>query len=219
MGLVRNGSKATSFVKIDKIINLMVNELNNDEELKRYLLFLTKQPLENYSVDNNGTKIYQYDIPKDLTKENKYCISKPNSSNPQYRTSPRLIVPYLYEENKITSENPMMFIHNSSYSCNDLVSSNIYGIDILVPSDYIKIQSDGENYYENRLHKIMERIADIFDDTYTDKETSKEIGDLKFELIGVVYEERVGKSNDITISTINIRTTVINTRMNNGGKF
>lgn len=219
MGLVRYNSKSTVFTKIDKIVNLMVNELNNDEELKRYLLFLTKQPLENYSIDNNGTKIYQYDIPKDLTKENKYCISKPNSSNPKYRTSPRVIIPYLYEEEKVTSENPMMFVHNSSYSCNDLVDSNVYSIDILVPSDYIEIQANGENYYENRLHKIMERVADIFDDTYTDKETSKEIGDLKFELIGVVYEERIGKSNDITISTINIRTSVINTRMNNGGKF
>ena len=51
MGIKRGNTTSTLFTKIDKIITLLVNEINNDEVIKRYLLFLSKQPLETKSIE------------------------------------------------------------------------------------------------------------------------------------------------------------------------
>ena len=72
MAIERRNSDSSLFNNVDKIINLFIDEINKDEKIKRYLTFLTKEPLENYSIDNDGTKIYQYDIPKRIDEKFKY---------------------------------------------------------------------------------------------------------------------------------------------------
>ena len=44
MGLIRNG-KSTLFTSLDGIVDLIANEIDNDQEIKRLLFYLTKSPL------------------------------------------------------------------------------------------------------------------------------------------------------------------------------
>ena len=220
MGIKRDGSSSTLFNKIDEIITLMVNEINNDEAIKRYLTFLTKQPMENKSIDKNGTILYQYDVPTRLDVPTvKYCISKSTATTKEYRTSEQILYPEPYQDEKITGNYPVLFVHNYSYDCNNIVGSNIYMIDILIPSEYLNVNSVGSPIIESRLHKIMGRIAYLFDKVSLDDESREYLGNLEFKIIGKPTEEKINKTNDITITTIAIETKLIGVRSNGNGRI
>ena len=212
MGLNRGNTTSTLFTKIDKIITLLVNEINNDEIIKKYLVFLTKQPLATRSTDRNNTMIYQSDLPKRIDSKITYITSKEGVTPITTRTSEQILFAASYSYEKINSEYPTLFVHNYSYDCNSIVASNVYMIDILIPSMYINVQSAGSTLIENRLHKIMERIAYLFDKVETDDVSSADLGNLEFRIVGKPTEEKVNKTNDITITTIAIETKLINTR-------
>jgi hypothetical protein len=58
----------------------------------------------------------------------------------------------------------------------------------------------------------MERIAYLFDKVETDDISSADLGNLEFRIVGKPTEEKVNKTNDITVTTIAIETKVINAR-------
>ena len=217
MGIKRNGTTSTLFAKIDEIITLMVNEINGDEIIKRYLTFLTAQPMENKSIDKNGTVLYQYDVPSRLDVPSvKYCISKPTAITKEYRTSEQILYPSPYNADKVTGNYPVLFVHNYSYDCNNIIGSNVYMIDILIPSEYLNVSSVGSPIIESRLHKIMGRIAYLFDKVSLDDESREYLGDIEFKIVGKPTEEKINKTNDITITTIPIEVRLVNCRSNNG---
>ena len=217
MGIKRNGTTSTLFAKIDEIITLMVNEINGDEIIKRYLTFLTTQPMENKSIDKNGTLLYQYDVPSRLDIPSvKYCISKPTATTKEYRSSEQILYSEPYQDEKITGNYPVLFVHNYSYDCNNIIGSNVYMIDILIPSEYLNVNSVGSPIIESRLHKIMGRIAYLFDKVSLDDESREYLGDIEFKIVGKPTEEKINKTNDITITTIPIEVRLVNCRSNNG---
>ena len=208
MAIERRNSNSSLFNNVDKIINLFIDEINKDEKIKRYLTFLTKEPLENYSVDNDGTKIYQYDIPERVDEKFKYCISKNTDINKQYRNSNQILYPYPYQFEKVNEDRPTIFVYHDYSSCNSIITSSCYCISILVPCEYLEI----EPYGESRIHKIMERVAYLFNNVGLDKESQLELGDIKFQVKGRVEEGRINKTNYISIVTIPIETKYINSR-------
>ena len=218
MGIKRGNTTSTLFTKIDEIITLMVNEINGDKELVRLMTFISKNPLADRSVDYNNVKVYQYDIPEKLNVPIiKYSISKPTETTKIYRTSEQILFPYSYNDKKVTGNYPIMFVHNYSYDCNNIIGSNIYCIDLLIPSQYEEIQTiEGSSLVENRLHKIMGRIAYLFDKVNLDDESREYLGDIEFKIVGKPTEEKINKTNDITITTIPIEVRLINCRSNNG---
>ena len=217
MGIKRNGTTSTLFAKIDEIITLMVNEINGDEIIKRYLTFLTTQPMENKSIDKNGTVLYQYDVPSRLDVPSvKYRVVKtPRVWATDYRTSEQILYPSPYNADKVTGNYPVLFVHNYSYDCNNIIGSNVYMIDILIPSEYLNVNSVGSPIIESRLHKIMGRIAYLFDKVSLDDESREYLGDIEFKIVGKPTEEKINKTNDITITTIAIETKLINCRSTN----
>ena len=213
MGIKRGNTVSTLFTKIDEIITLMVNEINGDEIIKRYLTFLTTQPMENKSIDKNGTILYQYDVPSRLDVPSvKYCISKPTAITKEYRTSEQILYPSPYNADKVTGNYPVLFVHNYSYDCNNIIGSNVYMIDILIPSEYLNVSSVGSPIIESRLHKIMGRIAYLFDKVSLDDVSREYLGDIEFKIVGKPTEEKINKTNDITITTVAIETKLINCR-------
>lgn len=218
MGIKRGNTTSTLFTKIDEIITLMVNEINADKELVRLMTFISKNPLADRSVDYNNVKVYQYDIPEKLNVPIiKYSISKPTETTKIYRTSEQILFPYSYNDKKVTGNYPIMFVHNYSYDCNNIIGSNIYCIDLLIPSQYEEIQTiEGSSLVENRLHKIMGRIAYLFDKVSLDDESREYLGDIEFKIVGKPTEEKINKTNDITITTIPIEVKLINCRSANG---
>ena len=211
MGIKRGNTTSTLFGKIDNLINLFIDEINDDEIIKRYLVFPTKQPLETKSVDYSDNIIYQYDIPKKINCPIKYCISKPTATTKEYRECDQVLFPYPSEDSKITGVYPMMFVYNYVYSLakyNNLIDTNLFKIDILLPLNYIEIFP----YGESRLHKIMERLAYLFDRVELDEESQKILGDIKFRLVDNCVEQKINKTNDIITTTLYIESKLIGTR-------
>ena len=211
IGIKRDGSTSTLFNKIDLINNLLVSEVNNDAMLKKFMLFLTKNPLENKAEDYNGNIIYQYDLPNKLTEKVTYCTSKPTATTKTYRTSEQCIFPYPSESDKIIGDYPMMFIYHyvsALGSNNNPITTDRYKIDILIPLRYIPLYP----YGESRLHKIMERLAYLFDKVSLDDESRELLGDLDFRLVDNCVEGKINKTNDIIYTTLYVETKLINAR-------
>ena len=211
MGFKRGNTTSTLFGRIDGLINLFIDEINNDEEIKRYLVFPTKQPMATKSVDYSNNVIYQYDIPEKINCPIKYSISKPTEVVKEYRECDQVLFPYPSEDSKITGVYPMMFVYNYVYSLaktDKLIDSNIFKIDILLPLNYIEIFP----YGESRLHKVMERLAYLFDRVELDEESKSIFGDLKFRLVNNCVEQKINKTNDIITTTLYIETKLVGTR-------
>ena len=77
MGLIReNGSYSTTFKKIDGIIQLMCEEIDNDQEIKRLLAYNTYNPLVNRSNTYDSKIYYQRDITDTMLSDINIDVSK-----------------------------------------------------------------------------------------------------------------------------------------------
>ncbi|WP_252251348.1 hypothetical protein [Clostridium sp. VAP52] len=219
MGLIRYDTVSTKFQKIDPIINLLVTEMNNDQELKRLCTYLTYQPLADKSTDMNGNVIYQRDITSSMLKEQKICVSKTTDKNDKaYKEIiiPKIVIPYCFNSTKdddILTEQVSLFVHNFRNDLDSQIGANDFVIDVLVPSKYQELKP----YGVNRLHEILKRIAYLFDNVETDSESSDTLGDITFNVVGRPVEQRINKTNEITIYSVIVRTKLINARGNGYG--
>ena len=212
MGFKRGNSNSTLFGKIDKTLNLFAEAINGDKELVRYMAFLTKQPLENRSTDYGGNILYQYDVPSKIDCYITYKTSKLGVTPITTRSSEQILFLYPSEDSKITGDYPTMFIYNFDYNLGtkyaDYIDTNRFKIDILIPLKYIEIFP----YGYSRLHKIMERLAYLFDRVELDEVSKAELGDLKFQLVGNCVEQKINKTNDIIVTSLFIETKLIGAR-------
>lgn len=210
MGFKRGNTTSTLFGKIDKVLKLLVDEIDSDQELKRYFSYLSYEPLKSRSTDMNNQLMYQRDITTSMLNPQKIDVSKIGTleANKKYIELPQILFPQPYAEEKISQNYCTLFVHNWKYSCDDIIGRNIYSIDILVPSTYILLKPQSDS----RLHKIMERLAYLFDKVELDDESAKDLGNLEFRIIGTPTESKVNKTNDITIISIDIETRVVNCR-------
>ncbi|HBJ1650328.1 TPA: hypothetical protein LA460_000232 [Clostridium botulinum] len=213
MGLVRHDTVSTKFQKIDNIISLLVSEMDNDQELKRLCTYLTYQPLANKSTDMSNNVIYQRDITTSMLEEQKICVSKTTDKNDKaYKeiTVPQILIPYCFQEDKILTEQVSLFVHNFRNDLDSQIGANDFMIDVLVPSKYQELKP----YGVNRLHEILKRIAYLFDNVETDSESSETLGNITFNVVGRPIEQRINKTNEITIYSVIVRTKLINARGN-----
>src|SRR5574344_1643723 len=82
MGLIREkGSYSTTFKKIDGIIQLMCNEIDNDLEIKRLLAYPTYNPLVARANTYDDKTIYQRDISKSMLSDISIDVSKLQDSS------------------------------------------------------------------------------------------------------------------------------------------
>ena len=213
MGLKRENTKSTLFSKLNKINNLLVDEIDNDQEMKRLFSYLTYQPLLERSMNIDNKMIYQPDITSTMTREQKLCISKPTSTKKEYLNLEPILYPYPFQEEKVNSEYCVCFIYwaTSHVKSYDYICDNIFYIDVLVPIKYIELKP----YGENRGYTIIDRLAYLFNGVSLDEESQKELGDLRFEVVGTVASGRITKSNDIIRFTVPIKVSDINARYGN----
>lgn len=212
MGLVKDNTTSMLFTKIDKIINLLVSEMDKDQELKRYLTYLTYSPLEKRSVNYDNKIYFQKDLEGSLLEEQKIDISKKNDGS-NIITIPQILFPYPYQSSKINEEYCTVFLYNHTYEVEEAIGENIYKIDIIIPSTYLELRP----YGESRGHKIMQRIAELFDLAKTDKDSSKELGDLEFKLIDRAKESKIVNSVEATLIELQLATNIVNGRFDNRG--
>lgn len=212
MGLIKEEGKSNLFSTLDEISNLMVKEIDNDQEIKRLLFYLTGSPLASQGRDNSGELFYQRNTTLSLTKPQKIDVSK-NKDKSKIIETQKILYNTAWQNEKISEEYPIMFVHSYQDEV-DLVGENIFMIDILIPIGYDSLK-DGTT----RLHRLMQRIADIFHNAVADEESAKLIGDCKFKISNrfSIREEKIVKSKDILACTIPISVTCVNARSIGGG--
>ena len=144
MGILKNNTHSTIFSFINEIVKLMVIEIDNDNELKRYLTYLTAQPLEDRSSNAKGKIIYQRDIKDSITKPIKICVDKNETDKKNFIEYSTILynMPYTFE--KINTEYCTCFVYWNKCTTN-VVSRQIFTIDVLVPSIYTELKPYKDN--------------------------------------------------------------------------
>jgi len=214
MGILRNNTESKLFTKIDKILKLLMDEINKDQEIKRYMTYLTTSPLSHRSVNYKGDIYFQRDLETSLISTQKIDVSKDNDGS-KIVTIPQVLFPYPYRSDKVNQEYCTLFISNYIYDCDSTISENIYKLDLIIPSYLLVLKP----YGESRGHKIMERLAYLFDKVETDRESSVELGNLKFELVGDAKEEKLVNNLEMTIFSMQLRTFIIGGRQDKNGYY
>lgn len=210
MGLIKQGN-STTFTKIDGIIKLIVDEINSDQEIKRLLTYLTKDPLANISYSYDNKKYYQRDLTRNLLKDEIIDVSKLQDGSIKIDSKAPLYH-YGWCDEKISYEYPNVFVSHIQSQSN-LIGKSTFKISILVPFDYIDLYEMGD-----RGHKILERISYLFNKTKTDKESSEVLGDLEFE-VGKAVEGKIANSKSISIIEVPIYVSLINCRSDNNDRY
>lgn len=212
MGLVREGNSEL-FKKIDPIIDLICEEIDNDQKLKRLLFYLTKSPLLDVGKSYSGDLYYQRDLSCSLMKPQKIDVSKNNDGSKIIQTE-QILYKSIYQGEKITEKKPLIFVYNDKNQINKrkLTEIDTIMVDILVPYDSDQLIE------KKRIHEIMIRIGELFHNAKTDNETSKIIGDLTFSIAdGNIFESKITKSTDINIVSIPIEVVGLCVRGYNDG--
>lgn len=125
---------------ITKIRNRIIQIINNNQEIKRFIKYLTNTPLENVGYSKDGSEIQQIDIEEDLKGEN--------------------ILPISFNKKVLSSEKVVIFCYRLQGDLSDnSIGINTIIIDIICPSSYLVLE--GEN--ADRNTEIAYRIIDEVD--------------------------------------------------------
>ena len=172
MGLIRNG-KSTLFTSLDGIVDLIANEIDNDQEIKRLLFYLTKSPLLDMGISYTNKRYYQRDLECSLLKPQTIDVGKIQNGKETIKTE-QILYKTSFQNDKISDDYPVIFCHSYKDDIR-LTGENIFLIDIIMPIIYDELV-DG-----TRLHKLMVRIGDLFHLTETDEISSEELnGNYKY---------------------------------------
>ena len=215
MGLIREkGSYSTTFKKIDGIIQLMCNEIDNCQEIKRLLAYPTYNPLSTRSNTYDDKLIYQRDITKTMTDKVSIDVSKLQDGSNMINLSQCIFDMGWNSSKDIELKNSIYISHYRTGV--ELVDKSMFIVTIIVPSDYNRLLMQTNT---TRSHALAQRIIDLFDEVKTDDKSSKEdgLGDLKFRLGGKITEGKITKGVDATIIEIPISVDLINCRKDNYG--
>ena len=211
MGLKKRLGTSNLYTKLDPIINIIAETLDEDQELKRLMCYMTKSPLAKRAKTNDGKLIEQVDLKNSLLEDEDVEIKTVNG-NKETQTMAKRIYKSSYISEKVTESFPVIFIH-SYYDEVRKFGSNIFSIDVFVPSIYEELM------YTNRLHDIMIRIAELLHEVETDEESSEELGDLIFKIKQGSTEAKPAKSVSTTMTSIKITVNDINSIVDGGSGF
>lgn len=176
MGLNDKKNLGTTSNKIRKcsvLIKYIYEKLVNDNEIQRMLYYNTINPLSQKGKNYNGE-----------------IVSQPDLST-KHMDGILFDIPFNPEMDIELSNSLYVNLNNGKFSSRQ--NSLYFDINIIVPEDFVNI-SNGYRHFE-----IAQRVADIFDDIYIDKEKDKDYYDYLGALKPILYMMpiyRLSKSNN-----------------------
>ena len=187
------GNKCQFIKKCGLLSGYIADRIDNNQNIKRYLKYQTKNPLGQMGISLDNKKVPQPDIIESLIDED-------------------YIMNGMFDENISSLVKNQLFIHVYSGNKTDMVSGQVnIAINILIDKKFEYLS----NSFELRSYAIADEIENMFSDTYIDKDNSdndiiKDLGNLKFSLNRNSFTySRLSKSNNIVLFTL-ILTTNIN---------
>lgn len=152
--------------KVNFLTNFIVNKIDENQEIKRFVLYGTNNPLGNKSCDLKKNLITQPDITKSLLDENVLFNNPFNES--------------ILDEEKVCYI--FVYPYSANYKKNDIGDLE-FVVNILSPSEYNNLTRG-----DKRIFEISYRIEDLLDQyVIKSDEGNLEIGNVMFELTASSY--------------------------------
>lgn len=152
--------------KVNFLTNYIVNKIDENQEIKRFVLYGTNNPLGNKSCDLNKNLITQSDITKSLLDEN---VLFNNPFNEDILDKEKVCYIFVYP-------------YSANYKKNDIGDLE-FVVNILSPSEYNNLTRG-----DKRIFEISYRIEDLLDQyVIKSDEGNLEIGNVMFELTASSY--------------------------------
>ena len=221
MGLIKvKDSYSTTFKKIDGIIQLMCREIDSCQQIKRLLAYPTNNPLDSRantynSSTNTSSTIYQYDVTKSMMKDISIDVSKAQDKSNMLEVGQSIYDMGWNSDKDIELKNSIYISHY--YTGVDFIDKSVFIVTIVVPSDYNRLIDT------SRSHALASHIIDLFDNSKTDTESSKDdgLGDLEFHLVkkGKITEGKIARKVDATIIEIPFEVSMINCKLDGNKKM
>ena len=202
MNLIPFREKPTRFRKIYPLKDLIIKALDDNQELKRLMVYPTKNPFDEYGMTYDGKLIKQLDIKDSLLDDFNLSLIDESNGEEFILKNECCIFDYAWQDRQTNINYPTIYVSHYRTS-DDIVGKITYEIAIIIPSEYEPLING------KRSTEIIIAIGDILDRAITDKESSKEIGDLELR-VGDVYESKLVKSIKSTLITTTVTATIIN---------
>lgn len=167
------GTTSNKIRKCSTLIKYIYEKLVNDNKIQRMLYYNTINPLSQKGKNYNGEIISQPDL---LAKDMNGILFD---------------IPFNPEMDIKLNSSLYVNLNNGKFNLRQ--NSLYFDINIIVPEDFVNV-SNGYRHFE-----IAQRVADIFDDIYVDKEKDKDYYDYLGALKPILYSMpiyRLSKSNN-----------------------
>lgn len=194
MGLDRNGKYSAKGKTIVPFKNYITKKINENPTINRLLLYLTDTPLDKRGITPNGEIIDQPDI-------NKSILAKNGEAD-------KVLIPYAFNPSTVNEKKAYIFVSNEKNDFRYQLGENIVKVVIVVPTVYNRLSP----YGDERIYKILDELSDMFSGTRIDEEFRGELGNIKTDITGVSYEDRLTKSDTLIMYTVYIGTKFYNER-------
>lgn len=184
--------------KIGGIEAYMTQKIDSNKEIRRFMRYMTVNPLSSRGVDQNGKVINQNELKYSLT------VNSDEGDKCLYTMG--------FKEDMINEMIPMIFVHSYSGKFGDVVGGINVAVDIVVPTHYNELKY----IEEKRAVEIACKIADELDDI-TIKEDSwvEKLGNLNIKLTNY-NEHRLSKTTNAILFSLDFKITVPTMRLSNG---
>ena len=206
-------TKSQKIKRSDNIINMIAEMIDNNQYIKRFMRYYTKNPLANRIEDNRGETIKQPDL-KDSLMENTLEVKSPNSNkNP---ISKRCLFTWGFNDDINIDEQNYIFIENTNINFDNYnkTATMYLNISILIPDIYLELKSDDNIIRRNKI--IADTIDNMLGEYTVDNKYSKLLGNIQFELTNYT-EGRLAKNSNKIMSILTYKTTYSTSRVNKYG--
>lgn len=186
------GKKCQFIKKCGLLSGYIADRIDNNQNIKRYLKYQTKNPLGQMGISLDNKKVPQPDITESLI-DSDYIMNG------------------MFDEDMSSIVKNQLYIHVYNGNKIDMVSGQVnIAINILIDKKFEYLS----NSFELRSYAIADEIENMFSDTYIDKDNSdndiiKDLGNLKFSLNRNSFTySRLSKSNNIVLFTLTLTTNI-----------
>lgn len=188
------GTKSQKIRKISVLLKHIIDTVDNSQEVKRLMNYLTLTPLSSTGKGYDGKIIKQPDLTHSLLKD--YSVNG-------VVVYEKVLFDSMFNSDIETLTKNQIFVHSPISRINDKNNTQrieIY-IDILIAQNYEYLQ----NYGEKRTYEIAGVIADLLDGIYIENSEIVDIvGNVKTVIDGSITTQRLSKTNNTILVRVPI---------------
>ena len=206
-------TKSQKIKRSDNIINMIAEMIDNNQYIKRFMRYYTKNPLANHSEDHRGETVKQPNL-KDSLMEDTNEVKSPISEDSI--SSKRCLFTWGFNDDINIDEQNYIFIENTNINFDNYnkTATMYLNISILIPDIYLELKSDDNIIRRNKI--IADTIDNMLGEYTVDNKYSKLLGNIQFELTNYT-EGRLAKNSNKIMSILTYKTTYSTSRVNKYG--